>query len=232
MIFNLFTFYRSKEWASLCSQIKAERVNEDGYIICAYCGKPIVKAYDCICHHKIALTEENVNDYSVSLNKDNIDLVHHRCHNYIHDKLGYSVREVFLIYGPPLSGKTTFVKQNAGYGDLILDIDNIWQCVTGGDRYIKPYQLKPIVFKIRDSIIESIKYRQGKWNNAYIIGGYPYTSERERLIKELGAREIFININKNECLLRLESCNDGRDPEEWRGYIESWFRDCDTPLSP
>lgn len=232
MSYDLFSFYRSKEWATLCAQIRSDRVNDDGYIICQYCGKPIIKAYDCICHHKVHLTEDNVNDYNISLNPDLIELVHHKCHNYIHNKLGYSVREVFLVYGAPMAGKTTFVKENASQGDLILDIDNIWYCISGCDRYVKPYQLKPIVFKIRDSILESIKYRQGKWNNAYIIGTYPYISERERLIKEMGAREIYINISKSECLSRLEQCSDGRNVDEWRGYIEDWFAASDPPLSP
>lgn len=222
-MFDLFSFYRSREWETLCKQIKQERVNEDGQIICTYCGKPIVKAYDCICHHKTHLTEENVNDFTISLNPENIDLVHHRCHNYIHDKLGYSRREVFLVYGAPLSGKTTFVKNNMSEGDLVLDLDNIWECISGQERYIKPYQLKPIVFKMRDLILDTIKYRLGRWNNAYIIGSYVYQSERERLCKELGAREIFINTPKEECINRLLLSGDNRDVEEWKKYIDEWF---------
>ena len=78
--FSLDTFYSSKEWEKLRKLIAQERVDADGNIICAHCGKPIVKAYDMIGHHKIALTEENVNDATISLNPENIDLVHHRCH--------------------------------------------------------------------------------------------------------------------------------------------------------
>lgn len=230
-MFDLYSFYRSREWENLCKQIKQERVNEDGQIICAYCGKPIVRAYDCICHHKKYLTEENVNDFTISLNPANIDLVHHRCHNYIHDKLGYSRREVFLVYGAPLSGKTTFVKNNMSEGDLVLDIDNIWECISGQERYIKPYQLKPIVFKMRDVILDAIKYRLGRWNNAYIIGSYVYQSERERLCKELGAREIFINTPKEECINRLLISGDNRDIEEWKKYIDEWFEKYITEYS-
>ena len=218
-----FSFYRGKEWRDLLQRLKQERVNADGQIICEYCGKPIIKAYDMIGHHLIELDEENVNNYDISLNPNNISLVHHRCHNYIHNKLGYSIRQVFIVYGAPLSGKTTFVKDNANVGDLIIDIDSIWQCVSGLPRYNKPNRLKAIVFKVRDSLIECVKYRYGKWDNCYIIGGYPLQSERERLIKELGAREVFINASQSECMARLESIDDGRDHDEWARYIADWF---------
>ena len=210
--------------------IKNERVNDNGDVICAYCNKPITRQYDIIGHHVTELTEENVNDYNISLNPDNIQLVHHRCHNYLHDKLGHSQRKIYLIYGSPLSGKTTWVRDNMSDGDLILDIDNIWQAVSGCDRYIKPKRLNAVVFKVRDTMLEAIQYRLGKWRNAYIVGGYPLISERERLCKQLGAESILIEATKAECLQRLESIEDGRDKDEWRGYIERWFAEYCPPV--
>lgn len=228
-MYDLFSFYRSKEWRSLLDVLKLDRVDEQGQVICAYCGKPITRAYDIIGHHKNELTEENVNDFEISLNPDNVELVHHKCHNYIHNKLGYAVREVFIIYGPPLAGKTTFVKNNMTEGDLIIDMDNIWACVSGLGRYEKPNRLKSIVFKVRDALIDSVKYRYGKWNNAYIIGGYPLSSERERLCNDLGARLVFIDCTKEECMQRL--AEDGeRDKDEWSQYIDDWFRKYTPPL--
>lgn len=222
-MYDLNSFYHSKQWQKLLDQIKHERLNEDGNIICEYCEKPIVRAYDIIGHHKVELTEENVNDFEVSLNPENIQLVHHRCHNYIHNKLGYSMREVFLVYGAPCSGKHTWVRDNMNEGDLIVDIDNIWMCVSGLNRFQKPNRLKSIVFKQRDSLIDSVKYRFGKWNNAYILGGYPLQSERERLCRDLGAREVFIDTDKAECIRRAEMLDEIEDKEEFKRYIEEWF---------
>lgn len=226
-MFQLDSFYRTREWRNLLSIIKNERLDKDGNIICEYCGNPIVKAYDIIGHHKIELTDENVNDLSISLNKDNISLVHHKCHNIIHNKFGYTKREIYLVYGPPLSGKTTWVKENMNEGDLIIDIDSIWQCVSGCERYIKPNRLTSIVFKIRNELIDSVKFRYGKWCNVYIIGGYPLISERERLCKELGAREVYIECTKEECINRLDalpSIDKRKDLyDDWKKYIETWF---------
>jgi hypothetical protein len=229
-MYDLNSFYHSKQWQKLLDQIKHERLNEDGNIICEYCEKPIVRAYDIIGHHKVELTEENVNDFEVSLNPENIQLVHHRCHNYIHNKLGYSMREVFLVYGAPCSGKHTWVRDNMNEGDLIVDIDNIWMCVSGLNRFQKPNRLKSIVFKQRDSLIDSVKYRFGKWQNAYILGGYPLQSERERLCRDLGAREVFIDTDKAECIRRAEMLDEIEDKEEFKGYIEEWFDRFNPPM--
>ena len=220
---SLYNFYRSDKWENLLRVLKNERVNYEGYVICDYCGKPIVKAYDCIGHHVIHLTEENYTDYNISLNPELIQLVHHKCHNIIHDRLGMNTqRQVFLVYGSPLSGKSTWVKDNMTEGDLVIDIDSIWECVSGQDRYIKPNRLKSVVFAVRDNLLESVKYRRGKWLNAYVIGGYPYQGERDRLIDTLGAREVFIDTPKEECLTRLGNCED-RSFKDWEKYITDWW---------
>lgn len=222
--FTLSNFYKSDEWFELTRAIRLERANAEGLVICEHCKKPIVKAYDCICHHsKTYLTEDNVNDYSVSLNPDNIMLVHHKCHNEIHNKLGFVKKEIYLVYGAPLSGKTTYVKSVMNEGDLIVDIDNIWECLSGCERYVKPGKLNAVIFGTRDLLLEMIKMRVGKWDNAYIVGGYPLISERERLSKALGAREIYIECEREESLKRLKSVEDGRDKKQWEKFVNDWW---------
>ena len=219
---SLYNFYRSDEWENLLKILKSERINSEGYIICEHCGKPIVKAYDCIGHHTIELTEENYTDYTISLNPDLIALVHHKCHNIIHNKLYSGNRQVYLVYGSPLSGKSSYVSESMVEGDLVIDVDSIWQCVSGCDRYIKPNRLRAVVFSVRDNLLESVQYRRGKWLNAYVIGGYPYQAERERLASSLGAREIFIDTDKDTCINRLYECGN-RDVTEWTKYINDWW---------
>lgn len=223
-IYRLETFYQSKAWVNLTRVIKQERVNRQGELLCTYCKKPIVKNYDCICHHKIYLTDENVNDITISLNKDNVELVHHHCHNLIHNKFKMPHQNVYLVYGAPLSGKSTFVKENMLPGDLVVDLDLIWQSISIQDKYIKPYQIKKFVFKIRDLLIDGIKYRLGDWENAYIIGGYPFKSERERLLKELRGKEVFIECTKEECYERLMNDKE-REFESYKKHIDKWFDD-------
>lgn len=218
---SLYNFYRSREWTDFRQIIITDRL-VNGFTICEYCGKPIVRAYDLILHHKIHLTEENYIDASISLNPDNIQIVHHKCHNLIHNKLAYSCRQVYIVHGSPLSGKTSYVESVLSEGDLIIDIDNIWQCVSGQSRYVKPNRLKSVVFNVRDNLLESVKYRRGKWLNAYIVGGYPYEAERERLADTLGARLIHIDTDRETCMMRLYESED-RDINEWTKYINDYW---------
>lgn len=219
----LSAFYKSKEWIELTQIIRLHRMNSNGALICEHCGKPIVAKYDCICHHITELTEANYTNAAIALNPDNIMLVHHRCHNKIHNKLGIGKKSVYIVYGSPLSGKSTFVKDNMDYGDYVVDVDNIWKCISYNNKYIKPNRLKSCVFSIRNYMIDMVRIRQGNWLTAWIIGGYPLISERERLCNTLNAREIFIDTPKEECIKRLHENPDGRDIDEWTRYIEDWW---------
>lgn len=215
-MFTVDSFYNSDEWEKLREILMLKRVTPKGELICARCGKPIIKPYDCIGHHKVELTEENVNDYSVSLNPENVELIHFKCHNQVHKRFGGFSQTVYLVYGAPCSGKTTWVHSVAEPDDLILDIDAIWESLCTSDRYHKPNRLKANVFGVRDAILEQIKTRTGMWRNAYVIGGYPLRTDRDRLCSLLRATPIFIQADKAECLNRAKT-------DDWKSYIDDWF---------
>lgn len=220
----LQAFYKSHKWEGFIEALRIERANAEGVVLCEHCGQPIIKKYDCIGHHIQELTDENVNDVMVSLNPDNIQLVHFKCHNEIHKRFGYQVKEVqkvYIVYGPPCSGKSSFVSEVAEHGDIILDIDKLWFAIRADkcNQYEKPNELKQNVFALRDALIDMIRVRRGRWNNAYIVGGYPLQGERERLAEIVNADKlIFIDTPKDVCLLRAESKN-----AEWKDFVEIWF---------
>lgn len=221
-------FYTSKEWRGLRELLMNERVNEQGEIICAECGKPIVKQYDCIAHHVNEITAQNLNDPSVTLNPENILLVHMTCHNAIHNRFGGRLkswqRKVYYVYGAPCSGKTTFVRKNMQRGDLVLDIDRLWSALSGLPEYEKPNELKPIVFNARNAILDSIKTRAGNWQQAFVIEGGALLGDRKRRIETLGAEPIFIDATREECFQRLAEDEERREVQpQWAEYIEKWY---------
>lgn len=229
-ITNLADFYRTPEWESLVAVLSLERANDAGDIICEHCGKPIVLKYDRIGHHKMHLTLANVNDVNVSLNPANIAFVHHRCHNEIHERFGfgkptgyvYRPKKVYLVHGSPCSGKSTYTASVAGPGDLILDMDAIWACISAGSAQGihagHDDRLRQNVFRVRDCILDMIKTRFGEWNNAYIIGGYPRIMERERMATIYGAEMIHIDTPRDVCELRAQE-----RPKEWLQYIAAYW---------
>lgn len=217
-MFTLENFYKSDEWRGLRAMLMQERTNADGEIICAHCGKPIVKSYDCIGHHKIHLTDENVNDYRISLNPENVELIHFKCHNKEHKRFEGNRQEVYLVYGSPCSGKTTYVNSVADGDDIIIDVDSLWIAISSNDRLHKSPRLKANVFGLRDCLLEQIKMRVGNWCNAYVIGGYPLRSDRDRLCDSLKATPIFVEESREVCLERAPN-------PMWRGFVEDWFLD-------
>ena len=215
---DLSSFYKSKEWEKLIALLKLERVDASGQVICECCGKPITRKYDCIGHHKVELTEQNVNDPEISLNPDNIMLVHFSCHNRIHRRYEGFYQQVFLVYGAPCSGKSTWVESVCNPDDLIIDIDRIWECLCASDKYHKPNRIKANVFGVRDALLDQVKIRKGMWRNCYIVGGFPLRTDRDRICKLLRAREVFISETKETCLSRAVD-------ENWKQYIADWFDD-------
>lgn len=228
----LADFYRSKEWKQFRRILVLERANEQGDVICAHCGLPIIKDYDCIAHHKTELTEINYRDPAIALNPDNIDLVHHKCHNAIHEKTGYKQPKVYIVWGSPLSGKSTYVQSVAKYGDLVLDIDKLWAAVSGRPEYEKPNRIKENVFAMRDQLLTMIAQRRGYWQTAYVIGGYALPNERERLAERLSAECIHIDTSMQECMDRLAVCEDGRKKAEWEKYISDWWETFERFATP
>lgn len=226
---KLQAFYKSHKWETFISNLRAERTNADGFIICEKCGKPILKAYDCIGHHIKELTDSNVDDVTISLNPENIQLLHFKCHNEVHERFGYNGRQqqnVFIVYGAPCSGKRTWVKDNAGNNDLIVDIDKIWAAVRADvcAENEKPNTIKSNVFALRESLLDMIKVRRGKWRNAYIIGGYPLQGERERLMQTVGADKlIHIDTAREVCEARAQTA-------EMKKYIAEWYERYAPPL--
>lgn len=212
-MFTLQNFYRSKEWENLRNQVKLERINNSGDIVCEYCHKPILKPYDIIAHHKIYLTESNVNDYSISLNPGNLALVHFRCHNLIHEK-GFKSKKVYIVYGAPCSGKSYYVDSVAGPDDLIIDIDKIYEALN----ISRSSKLLNTVMSVYRHLIDIVKTRNGQWTNAYIVRTFPYAMERQRLADTLDAELIFIDTDKQTCLDRSKNKS-----QDYYKFVEDWF---------
>lgn len=230
MFETLSAFYNSEIWRNFRAGLIEERRNKtDGILYCEHSGVPLLNSYDVIAHHKTPLTMQNVNDYAVSLNAENILLVSHKAHNEIHARFGYCTeRKVYYVYGAPCSGKNTFVNSIKGNSDIVCDIDNIWQCLTGAARYEKPNALRHNVFEAQRCILDMIKNRfprVGGWERAFIIEGGAAKTPRSNRIKDLGAEPIFIDTDKETCLRRLEAdvTRTQAQKVEWRKYIDKWF---------
>lgn len=208
--------YQSKAWADLRQTLIAERGMR-----CEECGRIILRSSEIVADHIKELTPDNVTDPAVALNQENIKLICEDCHNRKHVRFGYVNKEVFIIYGAPCSGKTTMVNQLRQRGDVIVDMDRLYSAISGCSLFDKPDNLRQVIFRTRDALLDIIRTRYGRWYNAYIVGGYPHKAAREELARRLNAKLIYCEATKEECLARAELR--GTFAKEYKKYILKWF---------
>ena len=205
-------FYASKAWIDLAMICKVQAAG-----ICGRCGLAVVEPKLLIAHHKTALTPDNINEPQIALNPELIEVLCLDCHNKEHRRFG-GQQGVYLIWGSPLAGKSSYVRQAMQPGDMVVDMDALWMAVSSQERYIKPDCLRFNVFALRDALYDQIYTRYGQWQDCYIIGGFANPLERKALVERLGAVEVYIESTCDECIGRAA----GR-PAAWRQYIEKWW---------
>lgn len=238
---NLKDFYNGDDWAMCKQQVLNDRITSDGKVICEHCNKEITKDFNpnkrnnrnaIVYHHKIELNVANVNDASISINPENIATLHWQCHNEVHNRFigsngnNLPTKKVYLVTGPSCSGKTTFVKERATDGDIVVDIDDIWEFVTRGKRYYKPKWAQSIVFAIRDAMIDKIITTKlnGTWYNAFVIESLPFGTDRNERASQLQAEVIEMDATEEECLQRLYENPNGRNIRDYEKYIKDYFK--------
>ena len=208
--------YKSRAWRDLRKAVIAERGQR-----CAHCGRMIADPSKIIADHIEELTPSNIMDAGIALNQDNIQLLCNECHIMKHKKFGSFRQKVYLVYGSPCSGKKTFVKRAMFRGDFVVEIDTIWKSMSWLKMHDKPDALKSAVFRMRDTAIDVVATRTGKWATAYVIGGYPRRAERENLARRLGAELIYQKSTREECLLRAKSM--GPFANSMIKYVNQWW---------
>lgn len=234
-------FYNSKAWRACKTQVMEQRRLANGAIVCADCGKELLKSFNpsaknnkhaIVFHHEIELNNFNCNDASISLNPDLITILcwtdHNKRHNRFNGVAAAIERKVYIITGAPCSGKTTFARERMQAGDIILDIDDIWETISGQPRYTKPNALKSIVFNLRLALKEQIAKGAGSWRNAYIIESLPIATDRKREAERYKAHNceiITMDTDRTECLNRLYAMPNGRDIKAYEEYINAYFED-------
>lgn len=217
---DLQIFYASDTWRKFRMGIIAERG-----LRCEYCGERVAHARELMLHHIEELTIDNYQDAMISLNPDNVQVVHHTCHNKIHPRGNAKAgQQAYIVYGPPLAGKSSYVKHHMTTGDLVVDYDSLFAGLSMLPIYEKPSEILPNVRVVHEQLLDNIKTRYGKWRSAWVIGGYADKYKREKLAAELGAEMIFIHASRDECIERLKRDSDRKSRiTEWTAYIDKWF---------
>lgn len=125
--------------------------------------------------------------------------------------------EVIVVYGPPCSGKTTYVADNAKSGDTVIDLDSIARGLGSPVRWMDP---DPWLADAQDEVerlIDNIDPAVTTW----LIRSLPRQDQRDDLADRLpGAEFVLIDPGEKTCLARAK--RDGR-PSGTTKAIRLWY---------
>ncbi len=242
-------FYNSPAWERARNAYLKERIALDAGL-CELCHEQSGTEV----HHKIFLRPENIDDPNISLNPENFELLCYRCHKLRHEaarriaylsaqqrdgkkdllKNGcYYIDEsgnvqpfrVFIVWGAPGAGKTTYVREHMLPGDMVIDLDAIGMALSLASKTDVPQNIKRITYDIRDFLYQKIADRNINARNVWVIAGLPERDKRHELANKLSGELVFIPSDYRTCYLHALHDDERQDKAIQLAIIDRWFRD-------
>lgn len=129
--------------------------------------------------------------------------------------------EIIVVSGPPGSGKTTWVRERIQPGEMVFDMDAIYQAITFQPEHVKSEEVKGLVFQIRDKVYEWIRL-PNKVTRAYIITTIADEDKLNQLVAMFNAQSVRLYEPAKVCKQRVE----GRPGNiNWNQLIDEWHDD-------
>lgn len=132
-----------------------------------------------------------------------------------------------IVIGPPGSGKTTYVKERIKRGEIVVDLDKIYEALTFLPHHDKPQELLGLMLESRGAILGQIAMMGERRPRLWIIASAPKRSDREIYRKMFGKIQVIaLEISPEKCMSRISS-----DPTRalaQRGFariVSDWWSD-------
>ena len=147
---------------------------------------------------------------------------------YRFDEYGDIVKsDVYLVWGSPGSGKTTYVKEHMKHGDMVIDLDLIKQSLGMCDIKDASDSLLNTALKVQELLYKLVEDREFEASNVWIVSSMPDGHKRNRLIKQLDIDEdnvIFIKATEEQCIERAMNDDERKDKDLQERIIRRWFK--------
>jgi len=126
-----------------------------------------------------------------------------------------------FVCGPPGSGKTTYVAERAKRGDLIIDLDDLWEALTGLGRFDESEILLPYIHEARNAVLK----RWGAYRNCdiWFIHCAAWRDKRRAARRMFDADVVILEVSPNECVRRSEGR--GSDRVKLFDMATAWWRE-------
>ncbi len=112
---------------------------------------------------------------------------------------------------------------HAERGDLIVDVDRLFEALSGLEIYDTPDELLPFVLEARNAAIRRLT-RRHKVKRAWIVTCGAKSSERQTLRRNLRAEVVILAVSEAECVRRIKA--DVRrkgNHAMWEKLVREWW---------
>lgn len=126
---------------------------------------------------------------------------------------------VYLVYGSPCSGKSTYIKEHMKRGDLICDVDLLYGAISGQTPHDAELYTHKVACQLDGKLKEIIHDRQGEWKDAYVVSiantGEKLKADMERVNAD---EAVYIDTPFDVCMERAKE-----RPPYFVWIIQEWF---------
>lgn len=131
-----------------------------------------------------------------------------------------------VVYGPPCSGKSTYVQEHKGSKDVLFDYDRIFCAMTYATEHTKSDRdyAHRFVMDCRSAFVKTAKTGEHGAENVWFIISNLNDNTRKWL-ESLSPEYIRMDVTEEECLARLEKDDTRPDKEHQAEVIKKWFKD-------
>ncbi len=129
--------------------------------------------------------------------------------------------KLVIVYGPPMSGKTTYVNERLTHSDIVYDYDALTAAITCSDYQVYNDNAHDLLLTMRNSMMD-----YAKWNTEgtmYIITTFLSNTVLNRVkLLEIQAEHVKIGTDISTCLKRLAESS-REDKEHIEQVIREWY---------
>jgi predicted kinase len=126
---------------------------------------------------------------------------------------------LYVITGPPCVGKSTWVRDRAKPGDIVVDLDRIALAITAEEtpHHEYPAHIRKAAILIRRTAV-AVALSYARRGTSYVIHAKPSGKARNQYIRA-GAHMIELNAPMNVLMARAKA---ERPPHIWQTLARWW----------